>query len=126
MRIIITGDRFWACHKLAANILHRLVKRYGPDIVIVHGGATGVDESFETACKGLGIKAKAHPVSDEEWRRLGKRAGPLRNGRMVADGADLCIAVHRYVFNSNVVEFIMWRSASPPSLTRATSTWNAT
>jgi hypothetical protein len=39
-------------------------------------------------------------VTDEEWRTIGKRASPLRNARMVAAGADLCIAVHRYIFNS--------------------------
>jgi hypothetical protein len=31
-----------------------------------------------------------------------------------------------FVFVSNVVKFIMWRSVSPPSLTRVTSIWNAT
>jgi len=46
MRIIIAGDQFWACHKFAAAILRRLVARYGPDIVIVHGDDTGVAESF--------------------------------------------------------------------------------
>jgi hypothetical protein len=60
----------------------------------------GDDESFETACKGLGIKAEAHPVTDADWKRLGKRAGPLRNSAMVRAGADLCIAVHRFIFNS--------------------------
>ena len=32
---------------------------------------------------------------------------------------------YRYFFYY-VVEFIMWRPTSPPSLTRVTSTWNAT
>jgi hypothetical protein len=30
MRILVTGDRFWACHQLAADVLQRLVARYGP------------------------------------------------------------------------------------------------
>jgi hypothetical protein len=85
MRIIVTGDRFWACHRLAASILGRLVTRYGPDVVIVHGGSTGVDESFDAACRGLGIAVEPHPVTDEDWKRLGKRAGPLRNGRIEVD-----------------------------------------
>lgn len=100
MRILVTGDRFWNCHKLAADVLRRLVARYGPDLVIVHGAATGVDESFDTAARGLGIPTEPHPVTDEDWKRLGKRAGPLRNKRMIETGADLCIAVHRFVFNS--------------------------
>lgn len=97
MRILVTGDRFWNCHQLAAEVIRRLVQRYGPDIVIVHGDATGVDESFATAAKGLGVSVEAHPAA---WDRLGKRAGPIRNGEMVRAGADLCIAVHRFVFNS--------------------------
>jgi hypothetical protein len=123
MRIIVTGGRSWACHKLAAVILRRLVAHYGPEIVIVLGDATGVDESFATAAKGVGIAVEAHPA---DWDGLGKRAGPIRNQGMIDAGAGLCIALHRFLANSNVVEFIMWRSASPPSLTRATSTWNAT
>lgn len=97
MRIIVTGDRFWACNQLAAGIIRRLVGRYGPDVVIVHGGATGVDESFATAAKGQGVAVEAHPA---DWDRLGKRAGPLRNRAMIEAGAGLCLAVHRFLMNS--------------------------
>jgi hypothetical protein len=97
MRILVTGDRFWGCHYLAAEVIRRLVKRYGPDIVIVHGDATGVDESFATAAKGLGVAVEAHPA---DWDRLGKRAGPIRNEEMVCAGAGLCLAVHRFLMNS--------------------------
>ena len=91
MRILITGDRFWNCNDLAAGIIRRLVKRYGPDIVIVHGGATGVDESFATAAKGLGVAVEAHPVTDETWQKLGKRAGPLRNRQSSGDTIPNCL-----------------------------------
>src|SRR5262245_34701416 len=97
MRILVTGDRFWVCHNLAYTILQRLIARYGTDLTIVHGDATGVDESFDTAAKGLGVGREPHPA---DWDRFGKFAGPKRNGEMVALGADLCIAVHRFVFNS--------------------------
>lgn len=97
MRILITGDRFWNCHVLAAGVLQRLIDRYGRELVIVHGDATGVDESFGTAAKGLGLTVEPHPA---DWDRFGKGAGPKRNAEMVAAGADLCIAVHRFVFNS--------------------------
>jgi hypothetical protein len=39
------------------RLLGRLVARYGPGVVIVHGGDTGVDESFATAARGLGVAA---------------------------------------------------------------------
>ena len=65
--------------------------------MIVHGDATEVYESFGTAAKGLGVTVEPHPA---DWDRLGKRAGPIRNGETIKAGADLCIAVHRFIFNS--------------------------
>src|SRR5262245_28030275 len=97
MRVLITGDRLWYCHELAAVVLRRLVARYGTDIVIVHGGATGVDEAFALCCKGLGIAAEAHPA---DWDRLGKIAGPTQNQRLVDAGAGLCVALHRFLVAS--------------------------
>jgi YspA, cpYpsA-related SLOG family len=100
MRILVTGDRFWACHKLAVGIIRRHVQPYGPDIVIVHGGATGVDESFATAAKGLGVAADAHPGN---WRGVGaarEESEADQKREMVRAGAGLCLAVHRFTFNS--------------------------
>jgi hypothetical protein len=96
-RTAFTGRILWSCHAMASAVLKRLVDRYGPDLIIVHGDATGVDESFGTAARGLGLVVEAHPA---HWDRFGKYAGPKRNGEMVAAGADLCIAVHRFVFNT--------------------------
>jgi hypothetical protein len=56
MRIVIGGDQFRGCHRLASAILHRMIARYGPDIVIVHSDDTGVAESFGLAVKGQRIK----------------------------------------------------------------------
>jgi hypothetical protein len=106
MRILITGDRYWACHKLAAEILRRLITRYGPDLVIVHGDATGVDESFGTAAKGFGLTIEAHPA---RWHTFGPAAGPMRNEEMVEAGADFCVALHRSLAASSVAERVMWR-----------------
>jgi hypothetical protein len=97
VRVIVTGDRLWSCNPLAASIIRRLVDRYGPGLVIVHGGATGVDESFEEAARGLCVTTDPHPA---DWDRLGKRAGPVRNRAMVEAGAELCIALHRFLMNS--------------------------
>jgi hypothetical protein len=94
MRVIVTGDRFWFRHRLAAQVLGRLVAQDGPDLVIVHGNETGVAESFATAAPGLGVAAEAHPA---EWDRLGERAGPIRNQEMVDAGAARCLAFHRAI-----------------------------
>ena len=96
MRILVTGDRFWNCHVLAAAILGRLIARYGRDLTIIHGDSTGVDESFATAAKGLGLKVYAYPAT---WDRYGDVAGPIRNSEMVRAGTELCIAMHRFLAN---------------------------
>ena len=100
MPILITSDRFWSCPQLAYCVLERLIIATPTSLTIVHGGATGVDEWFRTTAKGLGLTVEPHPVAEADWRRLGKRTGPLQNGKMVTAGADLCIAVYRFVFNS--------------------------
>jgi YspA, cpYpsA-related SLOG family len=97
MRILVTGDRHWRCDELAEQIFNCLLARYGPGLVIVHGGAPGVDNAFATACHELGIMAEPH-VAD--WYRLGNIAGPARNREMVEAGADLCIALHRSIETS--------------------------
>jgi len=39
----VTGNRHWCAPEL---VLNRLLVRYGPGLVIVHGGATGIDRAF--------------------------------------------------------------------------------
>ncbi len=94
MRILVTGDRFWDCHVLASGVIRRLIDRYGTGLVVVHGAATGADAAFATAARELGVAEEGHPA---DWDRLGKRAGPMLNQRMVNAGADLCIAIHRFI-----------------------------
>jgi hypothetical protein len=97
MCILITGDRHWACTDLAERVVNRLIAKYGYDLVVVHGGACGVDEAFAEACRHLAIKAEPH-VTD--WRSLGNIAGPARNREMVQSGIDLCVAFHRTIETS--------------------------
>ncbi len=95
MRILVTGDRNWACRELAKSVIERLIARYGRDLVIVHGAATGVDTAFSDAARDARLKVEPNEVTGVDWSYYGKRAGALRNAKMVQLGADLCIAVHR-------------------------------
>ncbi|APW63549.1 SLOG family protein [Paludisphaera borealis] len=109
MRIIVTGDRKWYVPELAEAILARLILRYGGSLVIVHGAATGVDQSFSEACADSGIEQERHParwedvyvegavVRHDRKRPYNANAGPMRNAEMVALGADMCIALHRRI-----------------------------
>lgn len=92
MRVLITGCRRWYDLDLAEAVLNRILLRYGPPIVVVHGGATGVDAAFDEAARTLGLDVEPHPAA---WKTLGNRAGPVRNQGMIDLGADLCVAVHR-------------------------------
>jgi hypothetical protein len=82
---------------LPSLFINRLLARYGPGLVIVHGGAPGVDNAFATACYELGIVAEPHLA---DWKGLGNIAGPERNREMVEAGADLCIDLHRSIETS--------------------------
>jgi hypothetical protein len=68
MRMLVLGDRCLECRELATTILRRLLARYGPDIVIIHGGESGVDESFSAACQELGLTTEVRLAN---WHRTG-------------------------------------------------------
>jgi hypothetical protein len=90
------GDH-WRCDELAEQIINRLLARYGPAFVIVHGVARGVDNAFDKACRELGVEHEPHLAN---WKSLANLAGPERNREMVEAGADLCIALHRSIETS--------------------------
>jgi hypothetical protein len=94
MRIVVTGDMNWSCPDLAARILRRLVARYGRDIVIVHANESGVDASFATAAKLLGITAEARVI---DRKNTGFPTVGQRNRELLLGGADLCLAVHNRI-----------------------------
>jgi hypothetical protein len=96
MRIVIGGDQFWPCHKLAAVVLRRVATRYGPDIVIVHGDETGVAEAFALAAKGQRLKTDQHAV---DFGHLGDGAIRFRNRAMLR-GAELCVIVRRSLLDA--------------------------
>jgi hypothetical protein len=94
MRIVITGDRAGSCNEPASVVLRRLIARYGPEIIVVHGGGDGVDASFAEAAKALGIAIEVRAISRETtmFPMVGQR-----NHELLRGGANLCVAVHRQV-----------------------------
>jgi hypothetical protein len=74
MRVIITGDRNWCAPELAAQVVKRLLVRHGPELVVVHGGATGIDWSFAKACGDLGVQQGPHPA---RWDDRNAPVGPI-------------------------------------------------
>lgn len=78
-----------------ANHAHR----HGYDaVVFVHGGAIGGDTFCEQYARimrdewGWPVGTEVHPVTKAEWDEFKGRAGHMRNDRMAARGADVCLA----------------------------------
>jgi len=94
MRVIVCGSRGWHDRKRIADRLYDLPVTS----TIVHGGARGADRIAHQEAEKLGLLIEAHPADwdgftredAEEWGKKG--AGRKRNAKMVALGADLCLA----------------------------------
>lgn len=91
IRVIVTGSRDYTNKKFVFEKLDEINEKTEIDVV-VHGGASGVDELASIWAYERGVDRESHPVDPLEWQEFGKAAGPMRNERMAKIGADLCIA----------------------------------
>lgn len=106
MRILITGSRDW---DNARSIQHRILEAISDWIdahpglrkdqplgwvTVVHGECpTGADKIADIfATKSLKCKVERYPA---DWRTFGRRAGFVRNSRMVNTAPDICLAFIR-------------------------------
>lgn len=89
MKVIITGSRKWDNPDMIFNALYKLEKRYGDDLLILEGGAKGADMWARVFCKQLKIKFQTF---EADWEQFGRRAGMIRNRRMLEENPDLVIA----------------------------------
>ena len=92
MRVIVCGSRGWHDRKVIADTLNGIVLEFGcifPDPTIVHGAARGADRLCADEAGKAGMLVEAHPA---DWEQHNKAGGFIRNEKMAALGADLCIA----------------------------------
>ena len=54
-----------------------------PITQIIHGDATGADNAAKRWAENNNVGQYMFPVSKQEWREIGRKAGPLRNQRML-------------------------------------------
>jgi len=100
MRVLITGSRNWTGQRQTREMLARLMQ-LPVSTFIAHGGCKGADMMADQIARLLEYTIKAYPVSHEEWRAQGKRAGIDRNEFMLNDfKPDRILAFHEDLKNS--------------------------
>jgi hypothetical protein len=97
MRILVIGDRHWNCAELAGQIVNRLLARYGPNLVIIHGGEPGVDQAIALTCQELGIRVEARLVN---WHQTGLPTIGTKNRELIKAAPELCVAIHPSIATS--------------------------
>ena len=103
-RVLVCGGRGLMDLGLVWGQLDAFHAIEGPISVVIHGGAKGADSLADSWAYRNGVPAQPYPVSDAEWKRHGKRAGPMRNRWMLADGKpDIVIAFPGGLGTANMI-----------------------
>lgn len=88
MRIIVSGGRTYRDSGRVRSTLLGLRRKYGINLTIVEGGASGADQLAGQIADELGLYHETHHAN---WKQHGKAAGPIRNARMLETGAQLLV-----------------------------------
>lgn len=83
MKVLICGGRGLELATSWFNMLSQYDEQYGPFDHVIHGGAAGGDN---IAKEWAAIHKLPVTEYKANWKRYGKRAGPLRNRRMLDEG----------------------------------------
>lgn len=86
MRVLVCGGRDYPEDAVWHFLSQYAASELGAEItVLIHGAAPGADAAAAewAARQPYDLKAIAFPAN---WKKYGKRAGPLRNQRMLAEG----------------------------------------
>jgi len=87
MRVLVTGGRDYN----DAAVVQRTLEALRPHpAFVIQGGALGADLLARGWAKPSGVAVLNYPA---DWQTYGRRAGPLRNQRMIDEGKpDLVVA----------------------------------
>jgi hypothetical protein len=89
MRVLVCGGREFANRQMLTKALNRLRQERGI-VLIIAGGARGADAMAEWWAQGEGVPCDVYQA---DWTGLGRKAGPIRNQRMLDEGKpDLVVA----------------------------------
>jgi predicted Rossmann-fold nucleotide-binding protein len=83
MRVVVTGGRTFNNRAVVNNLLDTVHQSFGPITTIISGHASGADGLAEQWARANNVPIKPYTA---EWKRYGRRAGPIRNQRMLDEG----------------------------------------
>ena len=92
-KVIICGDREWHSQYGAEirRVVRKLKRDHGRRLLIIQGGASGVDEITARCAEKEGVHcAEVNAL----WQTFGRSAGPQRNRIMLALEPDEVIGFH--------------------------------
>lgn len=88
--VLVTGGRDYANPAKVFSWLDTVAFLYGPDIMLFHGGARGLDSIAEAWAKQ---REQIHVCMPAQWLKYDKKAGMKRNAEMGAlSGAHVVVA----------------------------------
>ena len=92
MRVLVCGGRDFDDVELMISVLDRLHTEK-PFTMLIHGNARGADRIADDWASCRGVPREPYGIPQGEWDEIGKKAGPLRNQRMLDEGnPDLVVA----------------------------------
>jgi len=79
IRLLVCGSRHWTDREaIRAELVRQALP---PGSVVIHGAARGADTLAGEVAREMGLAVEEYPA---DWSQ-GKKAGPLRNERMVRE-----------------------------------------
>lgn len=86
-KVLVCGDRNWNNTELVRQELEKCPK----GTIVIEGECRGADIVARDIAMDLGFSVKGFPA---DWSGLGKKAGPIRNKKMLEESPDLVLAFH--------------------------------
>jgi len=80
--LLVCGSRDWTDHLRIWNYLIDVRAGFG-EMRLIHGACRGADTLAGEIGAKIGYVVQAYPA---DWKKHGRRAGPIRNAQMLAEG----------------------------------------